>query len=393
MAMEQSTFFQVPVFSSYVHELTIKLQDINHMEKEEIGILFAKLTKEVNERKISLQQEMDHLNNMQESMDHMHKQFTLSYPILVECDNQSEEPWNFDSTGVPFQCVQCTEKRRIWYETCHQKTELTCGACKQCAFCTPKWRECWEGKHLAKKTWKAKLTKMVTSPEMQDVFKIEGATKRTSFKIRKAIYLQRCFESAPVTVQVADSLSSLRERKCVTQLAHDAYTQDGIPNPITPQQIEELNALNDILFADDKTNRRVRPMQLEMITQEDNAWSLKHTRIYLKKLLDVLVPNNGNAALDYILQENTLRHTTRHYNVGNQLLDNMARLYGQTQNPDVKDLMLLLMCGVLTKKELNTRITKALITNGDNTSWKPIKTKKFKRTSTLTYNVCPYFLR
>jgi hypothetical protein len=117
---------------------------------------------------------------------------------------------------------------------------------------------------------------------MQDVFKIEGVTKRTSFKIRKAIYLQRCFESAPVTVQVADSLSSLRERKCVTQLAHDAYTQDGIPNPITPQQIEKLNALNDILFADDKTNRRVRPMQLEMITQEDNAWILKHTRIYLK---------------------------------------------------------------------------------------------------------------
>ena len=44
-----------------------------------------------------------------------------------------------------------------------------------------------------------------------------------------------------------------------------------------------------------------------MVTQEDNAWILKHTRTYLKKVLDVLVPNNGHAALAYILQENTLR--------------------------------------------------------------------------------------
>ncbi len=217
---------------------------------------------------------------------------------------------------------------------------------------------------------------------MQDVFKSKGVTKRTSLKNRKAIYLQHFFERAPVTVQDADSLPSLRERKYVTQLAHNAYTQDGIPSPISPEQIGTLNALNDIWFAHDKTNRRVTPMELEMVTQEDNAWILKHTRTYFKKVLDVLVPNNGHAALAYILEENTLRHTTRHYVVGNELLDNMARLYGQTQNHDVKHLVLLLMCGVLTKKELNERIKKARITNGDNTPWKPIKTKKFKRTST-----------
>jgi hypothetical protein len=223
--------------------------------------MFAKMNKEVHERQISSQQEMDHLNNVQESINHMHKRFTLSsqknafsVPDSNECDNESEEPWNFDSTGVPFQCVHCIEDRRIWYETCHQKTELTCGVCKQCAFCTPKWRECWEGKHLPKNTWKTQLTKMVTSTEMQDIFKSEGVTKRTSLKIRKAIYLQRCFESAPATVQVADLSPSLRERKCVTQLAHNAYTHDGIPNPFSPEQIGTLNALNDILFAHDKTN-------------------------------------------------------------------------------------------------------------------------------------------
>ncbi len=136
MAIEHRKVSQVPVCSSGINELNMKLQDINQMvmEKEEISVMFAKMNKEVHERQISLQQEMDHLNNVQESINHMHKRFTLSsqknafsVPNFNECDNESEESWNFDSTGVPFQCVHCIEDRRIWYETCNQKTELTCG--------------------------------------------------------------------------------------------------------------------------------------------------------------------------------------------------------------------------------------------------------------------------
>ncbi len=110
-------------------------------------------------------------------------------------------------------------------------------------------------------------------------------------------------------------------------------------------------------------------------------------------MLDVLVPNNGKAVLNFILNENTLRCTARQFKVGNDILDNMSRLYSQTQNRDVKDLMFLLMCEVLTKKELNARITKTLVVNGEISPWGPIAWKKFKHGSTSSQIVIPYCLR
>jgi hypothetical protein len=116
-------------------------------------------------------------------------------------------------------------------------------------------------------------------------------------------------------------------------------------------------------------------------------------RSYLKKVLDVLVPNKGNEALEYVLQQHTSRKVGKFGTVGNELLDNMARLYGQTQNREIKYLMFLLMCGVLKRNECNTRIRNALIQLGDVSPWKGINKWKFKRGSTFTLIICPYILR
>jgi hypothetical protein len=45
-------------------------------------------------------------------------------------------------------------------------------------------------------------------------------------------------------------------------------------------------------------------MLMEMITQEDNARLVKYMRSYLKKVLDVLLPNKGKEALEYVLHQN-----------------------------------------------------------------------------------------
>ncbi len=168
---------------------------------------------ELKERKLALQQEMDHLNEcklaLQQEMDLLEDVHESSSHTQL----QSDEPWNLDSTGVQFQCVQCTHERRTWYANCHQQIELTCGACKQCAFCTPKWRECWEGNHLPKKIWRTRLNTLVHSADMQATFKNEGVTKRTPLKTLKTMYLTRSFQSAPVSVKdAADSSNSLPER-------------------------------------------------------------------------------------------------------------------------------------------------------------------------------------
>ncbi len=113
------------------------------------------------------------------------------------------------------------------------------------------------------------------------------------------MYLTRSFQSAPVSVKdAADSSNSLPERKCVSQLAHDVYTQDGSPNQHTPEQLATLNALNDMLFAVEKKQRRATPLDMEKVTQENNAYTLKHMRLYIEKMLDVLVPNNGKTVLN-----------------------------------------------------------------------------------------------
>ena len=66
---------------------------------------------------------------------------------------------------------------------------------------------------------------------MEESFKNKGVTARTGLKKRKAIYLQERYQNAPVTTQHTDFSSSQPERKCVTQLPHDAYAHDGTPQP------------------------------------------------------------------------------------------------------------------------------------------------------------------
>lgn len=195
------------------------------MSKEEMVVLYANLNKVMIERKLNLQQEMDRLNDVHEQINHMRDRLTLAseddacfVPEWHECENKSDEFWNFDSAGVPFECVQCAGQRHEWYTKCKQKNELTCGACKQCAFCTPKWRECWMGNHLPKSRWN-QLTEVVTSINMEESFKNKGVTARTGLKKRKAIYLQERYQNAPVTTQHTDFSSSQPERKCVTHTA------------------------------------------------------------------------------------------------------------------------------------------------------------------------------
>jgi hypothetical protein len=56
----------------------------------------------------------------------------------------------------------------------------------------------------------------------------------------------------------------------------------------------------------------------------------------------------------------------------------MARLYSITQCRIVQELMLLLMTGVITQKELNRRIQNALNTVEDETRMKLVGKYKFK---------------
>jgi hypothetical protein len=219
--MEKSTGLQFPAYPTNVNELQMKLQEIQNTttSKEDLVILYANLNEAVNARKLSLQQEMDHLNDVHECINHMQGRLTLASEEDACFVPESHESWNFDSTGVPFNCVQCTDQRQEWYKKCNQKNELTCGACKQCAFCTPKWRECWMGNHLPKSRWNGELTKVVTSMNMEESFKNKGVTARTGLKKRKAIYLQERFQNAPITTQHTDFSSSQPERKCVTHTA------------------------------------------------------------------------------------------------------------------------------------------------------------------------------
>jgi hypothetical protein len=255
-----------------------------------------------------------------------------------------------------------------------------CSACKECAFCPPKWIECWEPKkHLPGKKWKAELTEKVTSPEVVAWFKTcPNVTKRTTQGIKNEMYLQLCFQRKPVIVLNFASSTAPPVRQCVTQLADDAYTQDGTPDPITSEQKALLNTLNEILFSTDIRQRMAKPIEMEKVAQEGNAWPLKRLRAYLKKVLDILVPGHGKEALNFLLSQDRLRHPILFGEQGNKLLDNMARLYSITQCHMVQELMLLLMTGVITRKELNRRIQNALNTVEDETRMKPIGKYKFK---------------
>jgi hypothetical protein len=109
--MEKSTCSQFPAFPTNVNELLMKLQEIQYtsMSKEEMVVLYANLNKVVIERKLYLQQEMDRLNDVREQINHMRDRLTLAseddacfVPEWHECENKSDEFWNFYSAGVPF---------------------------------------------------------------------------------------------------------------------------------------------------------------------------------------------------------------------------------------------------------------------------------------------------
>jgi hypothetical protein len=223
------------------------------------------------------------------------------------------------------------------------------------------------------------LTQKVTAPEMIAWFKTcPNVTKRTTQGIKKDMYLQLCFQKSPVIVLNLASSTAPPLRQCVTQLADDVYTHDGTPDPITFEQKALLNSVNEILFSTDIRQRMATPIEMEKVTQEGNAWTLKHLRAYLKQVLDILVPGHGKETLHYVLSQDRLRHPILFGEQGNKLLDNMARLYSSTQCPTVQELMFLLLTGVITRKELNRRIQNALSMVEDKRRMKIIGKYKYK---------------
>ena len=195
------------------------------MAKEDIDILFETLNKTVNERKLACELEITRLNVLQKRIIEKQRQFILplqkdacdiSGPNLPTCDEHSHDIWNCDSMGASFKCVEHTETRRAWHIKTKQTNALMCSACKECAFCPPKWIECWEPKkHLPGKKWKAELTQKVTSPEVVTWFKTcPNVTKRTTQGIKNKKYLQLCFQRTPVLVLNFASSTAPPVRQC-----------------------------------------------------------------------------------------------------------------------------------------------------------------------------------
>ncbi len=87
-----------------------------------------------------------------------------------------------------------------------------------------------------------------------------------------------------------------------------------------------------------------------------NTSIIKALRSYLTKVLDVLVPDAGKEALAYVLENDRARHTENFGTKGDDLVNNMLRVYIITTTPDIKDLMLQQMCAVLKRTDLNTRL-------------------------------------
>ena len=200
---------------------------------------------------------------------------------------------------------------------------------------------------------------------------------------KETIYLKHYMDIPPVTKMSASLTIAPLERKCVGALAGDAYINEGEgnPDPRTAEEMNRLEKLNDILYPAEPKQRKKNPTTMEDVRMGGNTSTIKALRSYLTKVLGVLVPDAGKEALAYVLENDRSRHTYNFGRKGDDLVNNMLRVYIITTSPDIKDLMLQQMCAVVKRTDLNTRLRAACSQLGRTHDFETIHKRKFRSAS------------
>jgi hypothetical protein len=121
-------------------------------------------------------------------------------------------------------------------------------------------------------------------------------------------------------------------------LREDAYTNDGEGNldSVSAAQIARLKSLNEVIFPDQPTLRKITPTSLVDVQKGDKT-TIKSLRGILKRTLDVVVPEGGQETLMEVLKNDRERHTQYLGGKGEDLVHNMAHVYVRTVVTDIKD--------------------------------------------------------
>jgi hypothetical protein len=142
------------------------------------------------------------------------------------------------------------------------------------------------------------------------------------------------------------------------KLAPGAYTRDASDFP--QHDIQKLAALNEMLLIPTNGDHKCATS----VTIDDlkkRNYLTRVARNYCKKVLAIMVPENSQAALDVVLQNN--RHAGLCKRVVQQSelqLDKMVRLYLFTPRDAIRELTFIQLCGLLSNSEFNQSLKKQL---------------------------------
>jgi hypothetical protein len=237
-----------------------------------------------------------------------------------------------------------------------------CPACNDCAFCRPVMKGCW-GQHLPVQVWNSELDKKINEPQVRAKLLAHNCKHVSNAKRIRQLVLDTMYEVEQSTTPTSEAEASpIRARLrdvAREKLAPDAYTQEESDFP--QNDIQKLAALNEMLLLPTNGDHKCStPVTIDDLKKKE--YLTRVARNYCKKVLAIMVPGEGQAALDVVLQKNK-QHAGLCKRVVQQSdlqLDKMVRLYLFTPRDAIRELTFIQLCGLLSNPEFNQRLKKQL---------------------------------
>ena len=220
--------------------------------------------------------------------------------------------------------------------------DVMCATCMQCAYCEPKWRECWQPltHHPNRSHW-GPILRGKKKADPLFLQKIPSVSEGTA-------------STADNSVEPLKNVEPLQLRERNSKRNYTELTADQVFNgesTFSEEQYKKLKLLNECLGQPTAAYlQRKEPAEQHML-DHGSVW--KQGRWYCKAALDVLVPGQGKYMLDAMFSEESRKRNKRVNEQWEEVLLQTAKVYLLTNDEDCRSIMFAQLCGWLQRTELN----------------------------------------